>query len=169
VLPRAEFDLDAALSAVRPICDDVHHRGAEALRDLGERFDGVRAAPIAGAGRGPEECSGRARPGCTSSPARDHSTGPHRSPGPAPERHDNSRGTRGVVVERWLPVDRVGLYVPGGVAVYPSSVVMNVVPAQIAGVPSVAVASPPQKDNTEVFAGYPHPTILGCVRAAGYR
>ena len=62
----------------------------------------------------------------------------------------------GTVTERWVPVDRVGLYVPGGLAVYPSSVVMNVVPAQLAGVPSLAVASPPQAD----FGGWPHPTIL---------
>ncbi|MDP4429496.1 histidinol dehydrogenase, partial [Escherichia coli] len=60
----------------------------------------------------------------------------------------------GSVTERWLPVERVGLYVPGGRAVYPSSVVMNVVPAQVAGVPSFAVASPPQKDH----GGLPHPT-----------
>ena len=62
----------------------------------------------------------------------------------------------GTVTERWVPVDRVGLYVPGGLAVYPSSVVMNVVPAQLAQVPSLAVASPPQRDH----GGWPHPTIL---------
>ena len=73
----------------------------------------------------------------------------------------------GTVVERWLPVDRVGLYVPGGVAVYPSSVVMNVVPAQIAGVASIAVTSPPQRDNFGVFAGYPAPTILAACELLG--
>jgi histidinol dehydrogenase len=62
----------------------------------------------------------------------------------------------GSVTERWIPVDRVGLYVPGGRAVYPSSVMMNVIPAQIAEVASIAIASPPQKD----FGGWPHPTIL---------
>ncbi len=69
----------------------------------------------------------------------------------------------GTVTERWLPVDRVGLYVPGGLAVYPSSVVMNVVPAQIAGVPSLAVASPPQKE----FGGRPHPAILAACALLG--
>ena len=62
-----------------------------------------------------------------------------------------------------MPVDRVGLYVPGGLAVYPSSVVMNVVPAQLAGVPSLAVASPPQAD----FGGWPHPTILAACALLG--
>ena len=62
-----------------------------------------------------------------------------------------------------MPVERVGLYVPGGLAVYPSSVVMNVVPAQVAGVPSLAVASPPQKE----FGGLPHPTILAACALLG--
>ncbi|HEU5269912.1 MAG TPA: histidinol dehydrogenase, partial [Jatrophihabitans sp.] len=69
----------------------------------------------------------------------------------------------GTVTERWLPVDRVGLYVPGGLAVYPSSVVMNVVPAQAAGVPSLVVCSPPQRD----FGGRPHPTILAACALLG--
>jgi histidinol dehydrogenase len=69
----------------------------------------------------------------------------------------------GTVTERWLPVDRVGLYVPGGRAVYPSSVIMNVVPAQVAGVASLAVVSPPQRD----FGGWPHPTILAACHLLG--
>ena len=73
----------------------------------------------------------------------------------------------GTVTERWVPVERVGLYVPGGRAVYPSSVVMNVVPAQAAEVGSLAVASPPQKENVGVFAGYPHPTILAACALLG--
>ncbi len=69
----------------------------------------------------------------------------------------------GKVTERWIAVERVGLYVPGGRAVYPSSVVMNVVPAQVAGVKSMVVASPPQKD----FGGLPHPTILAACGLLG--
>ncbi len=69
----------------------------------------------------------------------------------------------GTVTEKWVPVERVGLYVPGGRSVYPSSVVMNVVPAQEAGVEGVAVASPPQKD----FDGLPHPTILAACALLG--
>jgi histidinol dehydrogenase len=69
----------------------------------------------------------------------------------------------GRVTEKWIPVDRVGLYVPGGLAVYPSSVVMNVVPAQVAGVGSIAVFSPPQRE----FAGLPHPAILAACALLG--
>src|SRR5699024_1089454 len=73
----------------------------------------------------------------------------------------------GQVDNRHVPVDRVGLYVPGGRAVYPSSVVMNVVPAQVAGVGSLAVASPPQRENAGAFAGYPHPTVLAACALLG--
>jgi histidinol dehydrogenase len=73
----------------------------------------------------------------------------------------------GTVTERWVPVDRVGLYVPGGLAVYPSSVIMNVVPAQLAGVGSLAVASPPQRENVGDFVGYPNPTILATCALLG--
>jgi len=69
----------------------------------------------------------------------------------------------GSVTEKWVPVDRVGLYVPGGRAVYPSSVMMNVIPAQIAKVSSIAVASPPQSE----FGGLPHPTILATCELLG--
>ena len=69
----------------------------------------------------------------------------------------------GTVTQTWIPVERVGLYVPGGLAVYPSSVVMNVVPAQVAGVDSIAICSPPQKE----FGGWPHPAILAACALLG--
>jgi len=167
VLPRAELDVEAALSVVRPICEDVRHRGAEALRDLGERFDGVRPAQL----RVPAEVLTTALdvldPGVRA--ALEEAIRRARMVHEDQRRTDTTtqvaRG--GTVTERWLPVDRVGLYVPGGVAVYPSSVVMNVVPAQVAEVGSVAVTSPPQRDNTGVFAGYPDPTILAACELLG--
>lgn len=167
VLPRAEFDVEAALSAVRPICDDVRDRGADALRDLGERFDGVR----------PERLRVPAAVLTTASELLDPDVRAALEETIRRVRivHEDQRRTDritqvapgGTVTERWVPVDRVGLYVPGGVAVYPSSVVMNVVPAQIAGVGSVAVTSPPQRDNTGAFLGYPHPTVLAACELLG--
>ena len=77
--------------------------------------------------------------------------------------HGRGRPTGGTVTERWVPVRRVGLYVPGGLVAYPSSVVMNVVPAQVAGVGSLAVASPPQRDND----GLPHPVVLAACALLG--
>ncbi|MDQ0756781.1 histidinol dehydrogenase [Arthrobacter sp. B3I4] len=76
---------------------------------------------------------------------------------------DVELGDGAVVSQNWVPVARVGLYVPGGLAVYPSSVIMNVVPALAAGVQSIALASPPQKD----FGGLPHPTILAAACLLG--
>jgi histidinol dehydrogenase len=167
VLPRAEFDVEAAMSVVRPICEDVRLRGAVALRDLGERLDGVRSPHL----RVPSEVLTAAlkrldpevraaleetvrRVRIVHEDQRRTNTTTHVAPG-------------GVVTERWQAVERVGLYVPGGLAVYPSSVVMNVVPAQIAGVGSVAVTSPPQRDNAGVYTGYPNPSILAACELLG--
>lgn len=166
-LPRAEFDVTAALEQVRPICEDVEHRGAEALRDLGERFDGVRPTHL----RVPADVLSAALAALDP----DLRAALEESIRRARLVHSDQRRTDsttqvvpgGTVEERWVPVDRVGLYVPGGLAVYPSSVVMNVVPAQLAEVPSVAVASPPQRENTGVFAGYPNPTILATCALLG--
>jgi histidinol dehydrogenase len=162
-LPRAELDVEAALEAVRPICDDVRERGAAALRELGERFDGVRVDSL----RVPAEAIGAAlrdldpvvRAALEESIRRARIV--HR------DQRRTDVTTRvvdgGTVTERWVPVERVGLYVPGGQAVYPSSVVMNVVPAQEAGVDELAVASPPQKEH----GGLPHPTILAACALLG--
>jgi histidinol dehydrogenase len=166
-LPRAEFDVTAALEQVRPICKDVEHRGAEALRDLGERFDGVRPTQL----RVPADVLRAALEAL----APDLRSALEESIRRARLVHADQRRTDtttqvvpgGTVTERWVPVDRVGLYVPGGLAVYPSSVVMNVVPAQLAGVGSIAVTSPPQKENTGQFVGYPNPTILATCALLG--
>lgn len=153
----------AAVEQVRPVCEDVRHRGTEALIDFTERFDGVRltgtrvpkeAVDAALADLDPvvraalEESIHRARKVHRDQRRSDHTT--QVVPG-------------GTVTEKWLPVDRVGLYAPGGLAVYPSSVIMNVIPAQEAGVRSLAVASPPQQD----FDGRPHPTVLAACALLG--
>ncbi len=163
LLPRAELDVEAALEKVRPICDDVRHRGTAALIDYALRFDGVRIDRV----RVPHEAITAALE--TLDPrvraALEESIRRARLVHAAQRRTDRTVQVvpGGTVTERWVPVERVGLYVPGGRAVYPSSVVMNVVPAQEAGVGSLAVASPPQAEH----AGLPHPTVLAACALLG--
>ncbi len=161
-VPRADFDVEAALHVVRPICEAVRTRGVEAIRELSERYDGVvrdditvprEALTEALAALDPdvraalEESIRRLRASCEA------------------ERETDSVTTYGeaTVTHRMVPVGRVGLYVPGGIAPLVSSVVMNVVPAQVAGVGSIALTSSPQKDH----GGLPHPTILAACALLG--
>ena len=167
VLPRAEYDVEAAAAAVAPICDAVRDRGAAALLDYAERFDGVRPPSL----RVPAGALQTALDGLDPDvrAALEVSIERARAVHAAQRREDVTTTVvpGGTVTERWVPVERVGLYVPGGRAVYPSSVVMNVVPAQLAGVGSLAVASPPQRENVGELAGYPHPTILAACALLG--
>ena len=146
-LPRGGVDVEAALSTVRPIVDAVADRGAEAALEYGESFDGVRPPTV----RVPSAELDAALAGldrdvrAALEVAIERTRAVH-----ADQRRSDVTTTLGpgaTVTERWVPVDRVGLYVPGGNAVYPSSVVMNVVPAQAAGVGSLVVASPPQAQS----------------------
>jgi histidinol dehydrogenase len=163
LLPRAPLDINAALEAIAPIIDSVKSGDESTLLDLSEKFDGIRPrslkVPTDVIDSALNSLDPQLRSIITESIRRVRIV--HR---------DQQRGITttkvvdgGEVEERWIPVDRVGLYVPGGRAVYPSSVIMNVVPAQIAGVNSIAVASPAQKDND----GWPHQTILATCALLG--
>ncbi|MFV0460792.1 MAG: histidinol dehydrogenase [Actinomycetales bacterium] len=162
-LPRAELDVAAAADAVRPVVEQVRDGGQEALLALGERFDGVRPphlrVPQAALDQALDDLDPHVRAALGEAIRRTRIVHAEQ------RRRDvhTSVSHGGTVTERWVPVERVGLYVPGGLAVYPSSVVMNVVPAQIAGVESLAVASPPQADH----GGLPHPTILAACALLG--
>ncbi|WP_225754175.1 histidinol dehydrogenase [Actinotalea sp. Marseille-Q4924] len=162
-LPRPELDVEGALQQVAPLVEDVRHRGAAALRDLAERFDGVRPerlrVPADELARAVETLDPTVRAALEEAIRRVRVV--HRAQVPADLVVDVAPGAQ--VRQRWLPVRRVGLYVPGGLAVYPSSVVMNVVPAQEAGVRSLVVTSPPQKEH----GGLPHPTILAACHLLG--
>lgn len=163
VVPRASLDVEHALGAVRPIIADVEARGDAALLDLAERFDKVRPASV----RVPDEVLDAALTSLDPSVRRALEVAIDRARRVHADQRRNDVTTQvvpgGTVTERWVPVRRVGLYVPGGLAVYPSSVVMNVVPAQTAGVQSLAVASPPQADN----GGWPDATIMAVCRLLG--
>ena len=163
LVPRANLDIAGALESVQKIIDEVRAGGTESLFALAEKFDGVLPrslrvdkAEIESALLALDE---KVKDALLVSIER--ITKVHQ------EQVRSEKVVKvipgGSVTERWVPVDRVGLYVPGGRAVYPSSVMMNVIPAQIAGVRSIAVASPPQKE----FGGLPHPTILATCALLG--
>jgi histidinol dehydrogenase len=168
LVPRAEFDIDAALDVVRPICDDVRERGVPAILEYAAQFDGVDQTDIAvpadalhraldeldpDVRAGLEESIRRLRATCEAELEQDVVT-------------DLGAGAR--VTQRMVPVDRVGLYVPGGLAPLVSSVVMNVVPAQVAGVGSIALTSSPQRTvPNEWSVGLPHPTIMAACALLG--
>ena len=162
-LPRATLDVAAAMDLISPILHRVANGDETDLLDLAQEFDGVRPpsirVPLGQIEKSLAELDPEIRAALEISIARVVSV--HES-----QRRDETVievVDGGTVTERWIPVDRVGLYVPGGRAVYPSSVMMNVIPAQIAEVESIAVASPPQKD----FGGWPHPTILATCALLG--
>ena len=163
VLPRAALDTSVALAQIRPVCEDVRERGAAAVREYTAVFDGVdlpasrvpaQALADALAGLDPtlrvalEEMARRVRP-------------VHEAQ--RPTGHVTRIGDGAQVAERYVPVDRAGVYVPGGLAPLPSSVIMNVIPAQVAGVRQIAVASPPRQDS----GGLPAPAILAACAMLG--
>ncbi|WP_333716918.1 histidinol dehydrogenase [Gordonia sp. (in: high G+C Gram-positive bacteria)] len=162
-LPRGGTDVNAVLETVTPVVHEIADRGVEAALEYGEKFDGIKPGSV----RVPADVIAKAAADLDAEVADalresiSRARKVHADQCRATTRTDVVDG--GTVSEKWIPVRRVGLYVPGGNAVYPSSVIMNVVPAQEAGVGSLVVASPPQKD----FGGWPHPTILAACSLLG--
>jgi histidinol dehydrogenase len=162
-LPRATLNVAEAMILIQPILDRVKNGTEADLIALAQEFDGVTPARI----RVPQQALDKA----LSELAPAIRSALELSISRVKKVHnDQLRSEKtttvvdgGTVTEKWVPVDRVGLYVPGGRAVYPSSVMMNVIPAQIAKVASIAVSSPPQKE----FGGLPHPTILATCALLG--
>ncbi|MCV7334941.1 MULTISPECIES: histidinol dehydrogenase [Mycolicibacterium] len=162
-LPRGGVDVDAVVPKVRPIVEAVAEHGATAALDYGHSFDGIRPESVRVPAARLAEALAGLDPDVRAAlqVAIDRARAVH-----ADQRRTDTTTTLApgaTVTERWVPVERVGLYVPGGNAVYPSSVVMNVVPAQTAGVDSLVIASPPQAE----FGGLPHPTILAAAALLG--
>ncbi|MFP3465675.1 histidinol dehydrogenase [Leifsonia sp. SIMBA_070] len=163
LVPRPVVDVQVAMSVASDLIADVRERGVAALRDQADRFDGgapselrvpqsaidaaVAALP-ADVREALEEAIERVREATAAQ---------------VPSGAETVLGPGATIVQRWQPVERAGLYVPGGKAAYPSSVVMNAVPAQVAGVTSVALVSPPQRE----FGGAVHPAILGAAGLLG--
>lgn len=162
MIPRAQLNIASAVQQVQPLMQEVRDEGVPALFRHAEKFDGVRGHAL----RVPEHARRAALSEC-----------PHDlvtalealieklrrgSAAQVPEPRVTTVADGATIEQRWQPVDRVGLYVPGGKAVYPSSVVMNTVAAQTAGVPSLAIASPVQRDTGQV-----HSTILAAAQLLG--
>ena len=162
-LPRAKLDVAQAMTLIEPILRRVQHGTEADLIALAQEFDGVTPpsirVPQSALDAALSELDPAIRKALEVSAERIRKV--HNDQVRTETRTNVVDG--GFVTEKWIPVDRVGLYVPGGRAVYPSSVLMNVIPAQIAQVQSIAVASPPQKE----FGGLPHPTILATCALLG--
>jgi histidinol dehydrogenase len=162
-LPRATLNVAEAMVLIQPILDRVKNGTEADLIALAQEFDDVTPASIRVPQHALDEALLQLAPAIR--------TALELSISRVKKVHNDQVRTDktttvvdgGTVTEKWVPVDRVGLYVPGGRAVYPSSVMMNVIPAQIAKVQSIAVASPPQKE----FGGLPHPTILATCALLG--
>lgn len=162
-LPRGGTDVNAVLPTVAPIVEAVREHGARAALEYGEKFDGVTPSSVKVPADVVEAALGNLDEDVITALeeaiARVRKVHAEQKPGP----HTTTLAEGATVTEVHLPIERVGLYVPGGKAVYPSSVIMNVVPAQEAGCSSLVVASPPQADH----GGWPHPTILAACRLLG--
>ena len=162
-IPRAVLDIATAIRTIEPILERVKNGDEAELIKLAQEFDGISPKSIRVAQSDLDSALAALDPAVRT--ALDLSIERIRKVHEDQKRIDKTTKVvdGGIVTERWIPVDRVGLYVPGGRAVYPSSVLMNVIPAQIAQVASIAVASPPQKE----FGGLPHPTILAACALLG--
>lgn len=159
LLPRAQFDISHAVEQIRPVVEGVRDHGTSAVIEATERFDGVRLEQL----RVPASALRQKLEPEVEAALKEAITRVRKV-------HEDQRRSEvttqvvpgGTVTERWIPVERVGLYVPGGLAMYPSTVIMNVVPAQIAGVEQLVVCSPPQKET-----GLPDARVLAVCALLG--
>lgn len=163
LVPRTKTDISSVADAVHDLIEDVRGRGSIALLDQSERFDGVRPESVRVPAEALSEALAALEPSVRA--ALDEAIARVRlaTAAQVPAARVTEIAPGALIEQRWHPVARVGLYVPGGKAVYPSSVVMNVVAAQTAGVASIALASPPQR----AFGGSVHPTILAAAALLG--
>ncbi len=163
VLPRGGVDVRSITPTVAPIVDAVRNLGAEQALDFGHQFDSVRPAALQVPTKVIAEAQRQLAPELHEAllAAISRIRKVHAEQKPAG--HSTELAAGATVTERFIPIARVGCYVPGGKAVYPSSVLMNVIPAQEAGAASIVVCSPPQADH----GGWPHPTILAACGLLG--
>lgn len=164
-LPRAAIDLATAVEVVRPLVDRIRSSGAQAIQEIAKEIDGIDISPI----RVSESELAKALAGLDDELRKSLEIAIERvrkvSLASRPQDFETTFAAGASVSQRWQPVDSVGLYVPGGKAVYPSSVIMNVVPAQVAGVKQISIATPGQA----AFVGRAHPTVLATAALLGVK
>ncbi len=162
-VPRAALDISMAVQQVKPLIEDIRRDGASAIIDVAKKFDGFDPSPLrvaqAELDAALDQLEAPLRESIEESIKRVRTVSIATKPQPASVKLAEGAS----VHQRWQPVDSVGLYVPGGKAVYPSSVIMNVVPAQTAGVPRLAISTPAQA----AFGGRPHPVVLATAKLLG--
>lgn len=163
VVPRAGVEVTDAQAAAAALIDEVRERGSAALLEQAERFDRVQPPAIRVSQGEIDQAVAKLDPQLRNAVEETTARVRLASAAQVPSAQRTVLADGAVVEQRWQPVERVGLYVPGGKAIYPSSVVMNVVPAQVAGVPSIALASPPQQEH----GGRVHPLVLGVAGLLG--
>lgn len=163
LLPRGDFDVSKAMAAITPILDLFPGATEASLLDLCEKFDGVRPKSLKVKKSDIDEALKNLDPKVKSALLESIARVRKTSQDQMPVNKVTEPAKEAKIELTWRVIERVGLYVPGGLAAYPSSVIMNVVPAQVAGVKSIALASPPQKE----FAGLPHPVILAACALLG--
>ena len=163
LLPRASLNVESALDQVLPLLEDVRRHGETALVATTQKFDGFDPRPILVSREELSEALAKLKPELTKALSEAISRVRQVSENNLPKPHTSELAPGALVHQRWQPVDSVGLYVPGGKAVYPSSVIMNVVPAQVAGVQRLAIFTPGQAAHS----GRPHPTVLAAAAMLG--
>jgi len=164
-LPRAAMDLSTAIEVIRPLIERIRTTGASAIEEIASEIDGIDVSPIRVSeielSTALAELDGELKASLEVAIERVKKV----SIASKPQDFSTSLAVGANVSQRWQPLDSVGLYVPGGKAVYPSSVIMNVVPALVAGVNQIAIATPGQA----AFGGRPHPTVLATAALLGVK
>lgn len=163
LLPRAALSIEGALAQIQPLLSEVRDAGESALLATALKFDGFDPRPFAVSAEELRAALEGLKPSLRDALSESISRVKQVSLDNLPKTVTSRLALGAEVHQRWQPVDSVGLYVPGGKAVYPSSVVMNVVPAQVAGVKRLAIFTPGQAE----FAGRPHPTVLAAAAMLG--
>ncbi len=162
-LPRAAIDIDSALEEIRPLVAQIRAGGAQALLAIAQKFDGIDINPIKVTSEELASALRSLEPSLRASLEVAIERVRKVTEQAKPKSFTTELADGAHVQQRYQPIDSVGLYVPGGKAVYPSSVIMNVVPAQVAGVKKIAIATPGQKE----FGGRAHPTVLATAALLG--